>query len=269
MAYIVFTDLDGTLLDHEHYSYAAARPALDRLQETGTPLILASSKTACEIAALRTELGLSDYPAIVENGAGLLAANTAPPTTTETDSEYTALRTALSEFPGELRDYFLGFGDLSPEQIAALTGLSVEAARLAKIRQFSEPGLWSGDADQQQQFENQLLAKGIKCRQGGRFLTLSYGKTKADHMQQIIDQLYKSCDKPTIVALGDAPNDIEMLQAADIGIVIDNPAGTSLRGAFDEAEGKIAYSTSPGPVGWNEMVMALFDGNSAAPSTES
>ena len=68
---IVFTDLDGTLLDHESYGYAPALPLLSRLRAAGIPLILASSKTAAEIAPLRADLGFADCPAIVENGAGI------------------------------------------------------------------------------------------------------------------------------------------------------------------------------------------------------
>ena len=71
---IVFSDLDGTLLDHETYSFEPARPALDRLKREGHVLVLASSKTAAEIAPLRDAMGFSHCPAIVENGAGILAA---------------------------------------------------------------------------------------------------------------------------------------------------------------------------------------------------
>ena len=75
---IVFSDLDGTLLDHETYSWAAAEPALAALRAQGIPLVLASSKTALEIAPLRAAMGFSHCPAIVENGAGLLAAGADP-----------------------------------------------------------------------------------------------------------------------------------------------------------------------------------------------
>ncbi len=71
---VVFSDLDGTLLDHETYSFAPAWPALDRMREDGHVLVLASSKTAAEIAPIRAAMGFVDCPAIVENGAGLLAA---------------------------------------------------------------------------------------------------------------------------------------------------------------------------------------------------
>ncbi len=31
--YLIFTDLDGTLLDHETYSWEAAQPAIERLRQ--------------------------------------------------------------------------------------------------------------------------------------------------------------------------------------------------------------------------------------------
>ena len=34
---VLFTDLDGTLLDRDTYSWEAARPALDRLIQKGIP----------------------------------------------------------------------------------------------------------------------------------------------------------------------------------------------------------------------------------------
>ena len=42
--WLVFTDLDGTLLD-EDYGWAAARPAVEALQAASIPIILNSSKT--------------------------------------------------------------------------------------------------------------------------------------------------------------------------------------------------------------------------------
>jgi hypothetical protein len=51
---VVFSDLDGTLLDHETYSFDAARPGLDALKSRGIPLILASSKTRAEMQDLGT-----------------------------------------------------------------------------------------------------------------------------------------------------------------------------------------------------------------------
>lgn len=67
---LVFTDLDGTLLDHESYDWSPARQALNRLAALGALVVPATSKTRAEVAPLMAALGLTG-PAIVENGAGV------------------------------------------------------------------------------------------------------------------------------------------------------------------------------------------------------
>jgi len=251
IALIVFTDLDGTLLDHDSYSHAAAAPALRQLRDKGVLVVLASSKTAAEIAPLRAELGFSHVPAIVENGAGVLAPGAGAD---GGDADYTRLRRILATLPAELRAGFQGFGDWGPEGIARETGLSPQAAALAARRSFSEPGLWSGAAHARQSFLDALAAHGVHAREGGRFLTLSFGGTKAAQMGAIAAR-YGS---PFIVALGDAPNDTEMLERADLGIVVANPHRAPLPALAGEDAGHIRRTTEPGPSGWNRAMLDVI-----------
>ncbi|MEM1079290.1 MAG: HAD-IIB family hydrolase [Pseudomonadota bacterium] len=249
---LVFTDLDGTLLDHDSYSYAAAQPALDALEVIGAPLVLASSKTAAEIAPLRAALGRADCPAIVENGAGVLAPHAKPDPAAET---YARLRDALAALPAELRAGFRGFGDMDDAEVARVTGLGMSEAGLARTRAFSEPGLWDGDKASEAAFIAALAPHDIQGRRGGRFLTLSFGGTKADRMAEIIDAY-----RPGLtLALGDAPNDVEMLETADIGIVVANPHSRPLPPLRGEAgpDGPIRRTEKIGPAGWNIAVRAV------------
>ena len=64
---IIFTDLDGTLLDRDTYTWEAAQPALDRLRRQGIPWVLVTSKTRAEVELWRRCLG-NQHPFIVENG---------------------------------------------------------------------------------------------------------------------------------------------------------------------------------------------------------
>lgn len=251
---IVFSDLDGTLLDHATYSYAAAEPALSVLRERAIPLILASSKTAAEIAPLRAELGFSHCPAIVENGAGIL-----PPhgrVEENKDSEYKRLRSVLDQAPEDLRRQFRGFADLGTAGIRAATGLSEDAARLAADRRFSEPGLWSGSDEHRARFRAWLAEQGVQARSGGRFLTLSFGGTKATRMAEITERLLPD-ETPFIVALGDAPNDIEMLERADRAFIVANPHGRPVPHLQGEDDTRITRTTKVGPAGWNDAVLLL------------
>lgn len=247
---VVFSDLDGTLLDHESYSWAPARPALDALARLSVPVILASSKTAAEIEDLQGKMGLRGLPALVENGAGLIGMGADPGA-----SEYAHLRGLLGALPQVLRGPFEGFGDMDQARIMAVTGLAPQAAALAQARAFSEPGLWHGDAAGLAAFMAALAPQGITARRGGRFLTLSFGGTKADRMAQLRAWFGGA---PTL-ALGDAPNDIEMLEAADRAVIVANPHHDPLPPLAGEAQGRITRTRAAGPEGWNQAVLAYIE----------
>lgn len=254
---IIFSDLDGTLLDHENYSYAAATPALETLKALDIPLILASSKTAAEISALRTDMGFDSCYAIVENGCGIL-----PPGNFETDqidqSEYNKIISYLDQAPSELRTLYKGFNDWGVPEIVRITGLSEQAAVKSAKRQFSEPGLWSGNDRQKEDFLAYLKDKGIHARQGGRFMTLSFGATKGQRIKEIVEKYTSATSTPISLSLGDAPNDIEMLENTNFGVIIANDHGTPMPKLDQEDTGRIARTIKPGPEGWNEAVLQFI-----------
>ncbi|MCW2308590.1 HAD-IIB family hydrolase [Rhodobium gokarnense] len=259
MTLIVVTDLDGTLLDHDSYRWDAAIPALDLLKDREIPLILSSSKTAAEIAPLRETLGFSHCPAIVENGAGILEGGDAAGEDDAGETPYGRLRDVLDALPADLREPFAGFGDWTVEEVAERTGMDIESAARAQARRFSEPGLWSGSEGDLDAFLAALGKHGVSARRGGRFLTLSFGADKADRIAEIAPRYAVDGSDPTVIALGDAPNDVGMLEAADIGIVIANPAHDPLPALKGEADGRIRRSRLPGPEGWNESLLSVIN----------
>ncbi|MEL6920395.1 MAG: HAD-IIB family hydrolase [Pseudomonadota bacterium] len=261
MTLVIFTDLDGTLLDHETYSWEPASPALQQLRDHDVPLIMASSKTAAEIAPLRSKTGFEHCPAIVENGAGILPAGALHDGHDAAD--YRVIRDALVEIPKDLRQHFRGFGDMTVQDIALTTGLPENDAAHAGQRAFSEPGVWSGDDAQRDAFCQALADLGISARYGGRFLTLSLGGTKAGRMRDVLELLDRK-DAGT-VALGDAPNDIEMLEAADYGFIIANPHGNGIPPLKGEHDGRITRTKAAGPTGWNEAVLSVLSQRTPAP----
>lgn len=249
---MVFTDLDGTLLDHDTYSWAAAQPALAALKDLSAAVVLASSKTAAEVGTLRAALGLQDWPAIVENGAGHL-----PPgvSSVQGGSGYADLRQILAGLPPDLRQNFRGFGDVTLAQLGEMTGLPPAGAQLAQQRDFSEPGQWLGTVQQQADFLTHLQAQGVSAQQGGRFLTLSFGGNKVDQLRKIVQRYAPQ----HTIALGDAPNDVQMLEATDFGVVVANPHRAPLAPLQGEAEGRIIRSTAAGSQGWNAAMLHFLD----------
>ncbi|KUP90693.1 HAD-IIB family hydrolase [Tritonibacter horizontis] len=241
---LVFSDLDGTLLDHDTYDYGPALPAIARIKALGGLLILASSKTASEISPIHQELDLGDAPMIVENGAACVRASAIG----TQDADYRAIRQVLRTLDAPFR----GFGDMSVEEVSEQTGLSPDAAERARARQFSEPGLWHGDAHQRAGFLAALARHGITAREGGRFLTLSFGATKANQMQRMREQ-HAPC---FTIALGDAPNDTEMIASADRGVVVRNDHSPQMPILPNEQH--VLRTELPGPSGWCAAMFQLL-----------
>jgi len=248
---LVFTDLDGTFLDHQTYDWSPAKPAIAALKAMGAGLILASSKTAVEIAELRTSLDMEQWPSIVENGAGLLPAHLKESLNV---GEYEKLRELLDAVPIEFRKKFSGFGDMTDAKVSEITGLCLNDAKLARRRAFSEPGVWHGSSQDKAQFVALLEERGVRVQQGGRFMTLSFGANKADKLRTLTQDF-----KPEkTIALGDAPNDVEMLETADVGVIIANPHSSPLPLLKGEDAGQIIRTSEAGPVGWNRAVLELI-----------
>lgn len=267
---ILFSDLDGTLLDHQTYSYQAAQPALEALRRHKIPLIFASSKTAAEIEVLRDELDLR-FPAIVENGAGLdvpdsiCSSDGSPLNGHSISPTYPRLLEVLDAVPDTLRDHFVGFSKMSRDEIARLTGLSQDAANRAKARQWSEPGVWQGPRDTYQAWLQELAVHGVQVAEGGRFHTASFGGGKHTQMKKVIDFFQSDHNRsksPTqflTIALGDAPNDLEMLISADIAVVIKGSKSERLSNLEEQARGAVLRPAKPGPAGWNDTVLKLLE----------
>jgi mannosyl-3-phosphoglycerate phosphatase family protein len=175
----VYTDLDGTLLDHDSYSFQAALPALQRLHALNIPVIPVTSKTLAELDTLTRKLNLGG-PCIAENG-GLIAY---PPgyfpdledcsiighyQVQRLSPDYQTIVSTLERLRVQFGYRFEGFSDLSTHQVAQLTGLSEHDAELARQRLCSEPLVWADSEEALKQFSSQLENHQYTLVQGGRF----------------------------------------------------------------------------------------------------
>jgi mannosyl-3-phosphoglycerate phosphatase len=256
--WIVFTDLDGTLLDHDSYDWSPARPALDRLRRAAIPLVPASSKTLAELERLRLDIGL-DGPAIGENGCALWLPGDwldGPARVERFGPDYAEIRAVLAQLRDADFDFF-GFADMNAEEVAAVTGLTPADARLAMRREASEPLQWRGDDRALSNFRNALAKRGLRLLLGGRFLHVMGACDKASAMRRLCDRYAVRHGCPVrCIALGDSPNDAEMLAAADVPIVIRRPDGSAL--SLPTRKDAI-ISEVPGPEGWNQALSGVLD----------
>lgn len=252
---LIFTDLDGTLLNQEDYSYEAAIPMVRKLQLKKIPVIPVTSKTRCEVEVLLEELALNDS-FVVENGSGAfipLGDGVAGEyhlelfgcTYEEAKEGKMAIGTILGE---DLR----GFGDLTATEIVELTGLKFHEAQRAKTREFTEPFLTPRNVSVEK-LRTCVQILGFRVVVGDRFSHLigrNAGKGKA--VKWLIEH-YKSqnCSaKIVTVGLGNSPNDLEMLQTVDYPIIIPGKNGPHP----DLSERGWEVAPSPGCQGWAEAV---------------
>ncbi|KXI27729.1 HAD-IIB family hydrolase [Paraglaciecola hydrolytica] len=265
---LIFTDLDGTLLDHDDYSFAAAQVMLNKLAQRKIPVIPNTSKTRAEVFKLRQAMALQG-PFIVENGAAVYmptdflpeqAADTqeidgywcktfAPPR-----SQWIDLLDALQAQYGDL---FRHFAAMSIEQVMAATGLNAADAQLAKQREFGEPLEWLGTATQKISFIKTLQELGANPVEGGRFMHLKGDTDKGLAMQWLIEQCQQQLPEHNWVsiALGDGQNDVSMLQMADYPVRIVSPVNPL---PVLNNNKPVITSTLSGPAGWAECLESLL-----------
>lgn len=264
---IIFTDLDGTLLDHYTYSFDAAREALSLVKKNDIPLILTSSKTFFEMKKIQKALSISQ-PFIFENGCGVAWGKGHFPTKStgrEVENwevellgpDYDKIVQILSEIRGKYGFNFRGFSDLSTREISGLTGLPLPEVKLAKKRLCSEPLLWLDSSERLGQFEQALKEYGLKILQGGRFRHVlgDADKGKAAHLLiNLFAETHPDWEIET-VGVGDSPNDLALLLAVDIPVVVRRPDRSQLH--LQNVENAI-YAEGIGPRGWNEAIMMLL-----------
>jgi len=255
---VIFTDLDGTLLDTS-YSHAAARPALGQIAASGTPLLLCSSKTRAELELCRARLH-NTHPFIAENGGGIYIPQG------YFSHKFNSIKSNIYDFIqlglpyAEIRRQFeqlrtqtgakvRGFADMTVAEVAALTGLSVEEAALAKLREFDEPFVFDGATDEN--FLRAIESTGLHWTQG-RIFHLLGEHDKGRAVQILLSMYQQQYGEVSSIGLGDSLNDLPMLQAVNQAVLVRHEDGS-----FDHriALPRLLRTVLPGPAGWNESVL--------------
>jgi mannosyl-3-phosphoglycerate phosphatase len=270
---LVATDLDGTLLDAVTYSFEAALPALRLLAERRARLVLATSKTRAEILPLTGQLPLPTS-LIVENGGALLVPEALLPGPLEGAvaqggfwcltlgaPRETILR-ELEAIAGEAGANLLPFSRLDADAIARLTGLSPEASELASRREYDEPFLLEGE-ESIRELSQSAERRGFRLSRGGRFWHFTGKTDKGRALRALLLALAAAGVQLRTIGLGDAANDLPLLQAVERPVVIPDRLGRidpTLEAGLPFAE----RAPAPGPIGWNAAVLAILENRELA-----
>ncbi len=267
---VIFTDLDGTLLDHHSYSWAAAGEALAELQRRRVPLVFVTSKTRAEVEVLQRKMGWIQ-PFITENGGGIFLPHGYFPQHIEGATRigryhcialarpYAEIVEELEAIAEEAEASIVGFHHMSAREIAQNTGLPPKDAELAQQREFDEPFFFAGTGeDRIQRFVHEAKRRGIEITRGGRFWHAFSGSDKGKAVQKLM-KLYRKAlhSRQRSVGLGDSANDLPMLAAVDAPIAVQKPNGGYDREILKKLP-RIVRAPAPGPEGWNAAVLQIL-----------
>ncbi len=260
--YILFSDLDGTLLDAKTYGFAGAEPALAALGSTESfPLILMTSKTAEEtlgyVRALETGESFS-----VENGGGIYIAKhrvAVPPPGSIADGAYhrldqgapiERLSAFLLEFNHRYGTAIRALTDLTVDEAASATGLAPEEAARALRRAFDLPLLLPPGAESAlDDLRAEAEAAGLTIVDGGLFPHLKGPSDKGSAFDLLLPH-YRGPGGTRTVALGDSANDGPMLTKADVAVLIPRSDGSwDARLAGAAPESSPCAASGPGRLG--------------------
>jgi mannosyl-3-phosphoglycerate phosphatase family protein len=264
--FIIFSDLDGTLLDHHTYSFAAANESIDYIKINSIPLILVSSKTQPEMLKYQKDLNITGLPFVVENGAAVYTASgyfDNKPDYVTNDGlvcyqfglPFEELKEKLEEISQKYNYQIKGFHNSNKREIIEKTGLNDEQAEMAMQREFSIPLFYDDKAEEI--LKQEISELGLNILYGGRFMHLLGNANKGDAMRILLkmyQQKYNGVDIKSI-ALGDSPNDFDMLAEADFPVLVKRHDGTY---ADITNLDSLIYGQEIGPIAWNTAVLSIL-----------
>lgn len=266
-----FTDLDGTLLDHSTYRWDAALEALRAIKKKPAPLVIVTSKTRTEVLPILKSLGRHE-PFVVENGGsiyipagyfsfGLTGASPAKLgwSRVSLGTPYGKLVAGLQSGARASRVRVRGYAQMSPDEVAAHTGLARREVRQAMSREFDEPFLiLDDDATAWPRLRRELRRRGFNVTRGSRFFHVMGNNNKGVAVRKLTAWYRRTLGTGVrTVGLGDSPNDIPMLRAVEIPILVARPGGRydpSTLAAVPKAQ----RAGGVGPAGWNRAVLRLL-----------
>lgn len=273
--HLIFSALEGALVDPRTDSYAGAEDALSELERRKIPFVLLTSRTREEVDPIRRKLG-HNHPFITENGGGIFfpdgyfslkipgVVRTARYLSIAQGRPYAEVCEALDDIAEECSIGVAGFHHMSLREIADNTGLRPKNAELARAREFDEPFYFtSADEEAIARFVKTARAKGFEVRRGATFWHFS-SKCDAARAVRTLAQLFREAThiKLTLVGIGAGDVDLPWLRAVDHPVLLPSASeSTRPPGQALENPGRtktIVMGDAPGAVGWNRAILNII-----------
>jgi len=268
--HIIYTSLEGALLDARSGSFAEAEEALSEISRRHIPLVLVTSRTRDEMDPLRRALEHS-HPFITESGGGVYVPdgyfNIKIPNVKRSGRylcvalgrPYKEVCEVLDEVAEETGVGVAGFHHMSTREIAENVGIKQRDAELVRRREFDEPFFFtSADEKAIARFVEAAKERGFDARLGETFWHFSSGCDSARAVRTLT-KLFRDATRIKLRAVGVAPasQDPPWLRAVDLPVRLGSPDNDP-EDSEDAESDHVAPENASGPAGWNASILNII-----------
>ena len=251
---IIFTDMDGSLLDKHTFKIDNIENYFRQLLKKGILIIPNSSKTEAELTDFNNQFNLN-LSFISENGSsihGLNFINKNLPNkillSRSIEEIYRIYNENISKY---LKQKITPILELEQDEQIKIFGLSLDKLRLAKERVHSIPIQFNGNEIEKNDLIQNLNEIGLTIQSGGRIMNICDNVNKSKAMSKTIELIKNEINIEIItIGVGDNQNDIEMLKNCDYACLVKNDKFDSTLINIDN----LIKSTEPSPNGWADVI---------------
>jgi mannosyl-3-phosphoglycerate phosphatase len=269
--HLIFTALEGALLDPRTGSFAEAEEALSELDRRRIPLVLVTSRTRDEIEPLRRKMG-HGHPFITESGGGIFfpdgyfnikipnAKRAGRYLCVALGRPYEEVCAALDDVAEETGVGVAGFHHMSAREIGENTGLKPRDAELARSREFDEPFFFTSEDERAiARFVAAAKERGFHARPGQTFWHFS-SECDAARAVRLLTKLFRDATRIKLraVGIGPAAEDLPWLRGVDHVVLLGSPQAHSEDPDTIHEIKNSSPPNAPGPAGWNASILNII-----------
>ena len=251
---IIFTDLDGSLLDKDTFKFDEIQEYFKELVSEDIKIIPNSSKTEAELSDFNKQYNFN-LPFISENGSCIHGLNLIHKNLPKKISMGRPVDQIISIYneiiPNDLKQQINFILKLNYKEQEKIFGLPSNKMILATKRNYSLPIQFMGNEIKKKEFIKIINDVGLTAQTGGRMMNICDNVNKSKAMSKAVRLISKELEHEIItIGVGDNENDIEMIKQTNYPCLVKNDNFNSSLINIDN----LIKSSEPSPKGWSDVI---------------
>ncbi len=251
---IIFTDLDGSLLNKDTFRFDEIEDYFRELVSKGIKIIPNSSKTEAELLDFNEQYNLN-LSFIAENGSSIHRLNLIH----EHLPNFISMGRTLDKIyeiyneniPSGLKQKIILISKLNYKEQEKIFGLPLNKIKLAMKRNHSIPIKFIGSEFEKKKLIKILNDVGLTVQTGGRIMNICDNVNKSKAIVKTLQLINTEIKNEIItIGVGDNQNDIDMLKETDYSCLVKNDNFDSSLINIDN----LIKSSQLSPLGWADVI---------------